>query len=77
MHVYVSPTDAKHFRVSFYEMPTEQLHWLAAYLRSAREGKQFGKDPMATELLDRFDDAVRTLPKAARDAIQRPHGSSE
>jgi hypothetical protein len=45
MHVYVSQTDAKHFRVFFYEMPAEQLHWLAAYLHSARGGDRFRKDP--------------------------------
>jgi hypothetical protein len=71
MRVYLGPTDAKHFHVSFYELTVEQLNWLAAFLRTARDAEKFGSDPNAKELLDRLDDAIRSQPKTVRDSIRR------
>jgi hypothetical protein len=72
MRVYLGPTDAKHFSASFYELTADELHWLAAYLRTARKDEHFGSDPKGVELLDRLDDAIRAQPKAVRDAIRKP-----
>jgi hypothetical protein len=69
MRVYLGPTDAKHWHAS---LTLEQLHWFAAVLRSARDDKTFAAVPDGLEMLDRLDDAIRGVPKAAREAIRKP-----
>jgi hypothetical protein len=73
MRVYLGPTDAKHFHLSFYELTADELQWLAAWLRAARDNAQFGADPKGVELLDRLHGAIRSQPKVLRDAILRPY----
>jgi hypothetical protein len=73
MRVYLGPTDPRYFSVSFYEMTTKELHWLASVLRSARSDQDFGSDPKGMELIDRLDLAIRDQPKAIREAVWRPY----
>lgn len=53
-------------------MTRDQLHWLAAYLRTARDDEDFASDPKGVELLDQLDNAIRAQPKAVRDVLQKP-----
>jgi hypothetical protein len=73
MYLHFGPTTAKQYRMSFYDVTVHQLHWLAAALRSAQNNPCFAADREGVELLDRFNDAIRSLPKPLQDAVQRPY----